>query len=148
MAEPIARTIVVNMDVREVYALWDDFENFPQFMRNILLVRRLGDRSSHWAMRGPLGRHLEWNAITTVREPFSEIAWQSTQGDLRTSGRVTFRPLGSELTEITAVIDYEPPLGRIGRWFLRHSGQPELRLEEDLQSFKRFAESLSLIGQG
>jgi uncharacterized membrane protein len=146
MVDPVTKSIVVNADIQDIWNIWDDFENFPHFMKNILSVRRLDERSSHWAMRGPFGKRLEWNVVTTIRKPFQQIAWESTEGDIHTTGSVLFRTLGAGRTEVTASMTHQPPHRPIGRWFARHAEDPGKRLEEDLENFKRFAESLAMAG--
>ena len=65
MAERVTKGIIVKASVEDAYALWENFENFPHFMKNIRSVTRPGPKSSHWVMSGPLGRDVEWDAETT-----------------------------------------------------------------------------------
>ena len=46
--------------------------------------------TSRWRLKGPFGRTLEWEAQTTQKEQNSSIAWNSTQGEVGTSGEVRF----------------------------------------------------------
>src|SRR4051812_38893676 len=89
-----SKNIIVKCDLDTVYQHWADFERFPQFMRHIKSVSKTGDKTSHWVMDGPLGKTLEWDAETTLMDKNKRIAWNSTEGDLKTSGQVTFTDLG------------------------------------------------------
>lgn len=139
----ITKSITVNGDVEYVYSLWENFETFPTFMANIELVEDLGNGVTHWVMEGPLGTRLEWDAETTMKEPNKRIGWNSKDmdADVKTSGQVVFADLGNGQTEVTATVHYEPnKAGLAGDVVARLFGQPEQRLEADLNNFKNFAE--------
>jgi uncharacterized membrane protein len=139
----VTKTITVNGDVDYVYGLWEDFETFPTFMENIELVENLGNGVTHWVMEGPLGTRLEWDAETTMLERNKRIGWNSKDmdADVKTSGQVVFNDLGQGQTEVTATVHYEPnKAGLAGDIVARLFGQPEARLETDLQNFKNYAE--------
>src|SRR5262249_21657828 len=104
-------------------------------------VKKTGEKTSHWVMRGPLGSDLEWDAETTRSEPDTRIAWHSREdSEVRTSGQVTFNELGPEETEITVVLHYVPPAGAGGELVAQLFANPGHALEEDLRRFKAFAE--------
>jgi uncharacterized membrane protein len=70
------------------------------------------------------------------------IAWRSVDGDLKTSGQVTFNNLGNNSTEITVIMHYEPPAGALGQAVANLFSDPEKRLDEDLRNFKAYAEGM------
>ncbi len=143
MAEQMTRTILVGADISTVFKLWANFENFPQFMKNIESVRNVDDRTSHWTMRGPLGFKVEWDAETTRLEPNTRIAWNSKDNaGLTTSGEVLFRELANAQTEVTAQVQYVPPAGTAGEIVTQLFANPAKKLEEDLRNFKAFAERM------
>ena len=53
----------------EVYARFRNFADLPRFMRNLERVDDLGDGRTHWVVKAPAGRTVEWDAITTEDEP-------------------------------------------------------------------------------
>jgi len=135
------KTIIVNVSCSEAYQLWSNFENFPNFMKNINSVQKTGPNTSHWKMSGPLGYQVEWDAETTMMEKNSRIGWNSRDnGDITTSGQVTFNELGTNQTEITVTLQYVPPAGLAGEIVAQLFSNPEKQLEEDLQNFKHYAE--------
>ena len=141
MADQVTRDIIVKARVADVYDLWANFENFPQFMTYITSIIKTGDRTSHWVMDGPLGKKLEWDAETTTLEPQKRIAWNSRDGgDIKTSGQVTFNALPQNQTEVTVTLQYVPPAGKIGEFVANLFSDPEKRLDEDLRNFKAYAE--------
>jgi uncharacterized membrane protein len=148
MAEPVTRTITVNAPVSEAYELWEDFENFPRFMKHIKSVTKTAPRSSHWVMSGPLGKELQWDAITVEVDRNYGIAWQSTEGDVENSGRVTFRSLGPGLTEITVTMYWAAPGHKFAEAVADFFQVPQKRLEEDLENFRKYAQSRPRVSAG
>lgn len=142
MPEQVTKSIIVKGDVSDVYRLWANFENFPHFMKHIKSVTRTGDRTSHWVMEGPLGRKVEWDAETTRLEENKRIAWNSTGGDIKTSGQVTFNELPNNQTEVTVILQYVPPAGKAGEMVAELFGDLEGKLHEDLRNFKAYAEGM------
>src|SRR5438477_9623300 len=88
----VEKSIRVKAPVSRVYQLWRDFENFPRFMEHVDQVRALDGegRRTHWKIRGPMGTTVEYDATLTQDEPHRSIAWNSTEGDMSTTGNVAF----------------------------------------------------------
>lgn len=134
------KNILVKAPLKDVYQAWADFENFPNFMQHIRAVTKTGERTSHWVMDGPLHSRLEWDAATTRLEENKRIAWSSTEGDIKTSGQVTFNALPDNQVEVTVMLRYLPPAGIAGDLFATLFSDPEGKLAEDLRNFKRYIE--------
>jgi uncharacterized membrane protein len=131
------KTIIVHAPVSEVYQFWTQFDRFPEFMSNLKEVRKTGERSSHWVAKGPLNTSVEWDAETTMLETNKRIAWNSRDnGDITTSGQVTFTELSNDQTEIHVVLKYDPPAGVIGDVVAKIFSDPQRELDEDLERFK------------
>jgi len=112
-------------------------------MTYIKALTKTGDRTSHWVMKGPLGKDLEWDAETTTLEPNKRIAWNSRDGgDIKTTGQVTFNKLAQNQTEITVVLQYVPPAGKLGEFVAQLFSDPDKRLDQDLRNFKEYAEAM------
>lgn len=142
MPEHITRSIIVKARVAQTFRAWENFENFPHFMEHIKSVEKQGGRKSHWVMEGPLGKDIEWDAATTLLEPNQRIAWTSTDGDLKTSGQVTFAAIGENETQVTVMLYYVPPAGMAGDIVAKLFGNPEAKLESDLRRFKAWMEGM------
>ncbi len=144
MSDMITRSIIVKASTDQVYQLWENFENFPMFMQNIKSVKMMGDSTSHWVMEGPMGKRVEWDAQTTRLEPNKRIAWSTkdNQGDVTTSGQVTFNSLPNHETEVTVMLQYVPKAGLAGDLVAHLFSHPEKKLEEDLTNFKNYAEGM------
>jgi uncharacterized membrane protein len=124
-----------------VFDAWSRIENFPQFMSHVLEVRDLGRGRSHWAVRGPAGSDIQWNAqLTEVRRP-SRLAWQSEPGAMvENSGSVDLEPYDGG-TLATVCLAWSPPAGVLGQSLaMLLDSDPERKLEEDLLRMKRFIE--------
>jgi uncharacterized membrane protein len=144
MAERFTKTIIVKADARTVFNLWANFENFPHFMKYIERVEKVGPRSSKWHVKGPFGASVVWEAETTRIEPDTRIAWNTKDNKgLTTSGEVVFADLGNGSTQLNVTFQYDAPAGALGDVVGKIFANPENRVEEDLQNFKEYAESVS-----
>jgi uncharacterized membrane protein len=69
------------------------------------------------------------------------IAWNSREGgDIKTSGQVVFNQLPQGQTEITVMLQYVPPAGKLGEFVADLFSDPDKRMEEDLHNFKAYVE--------
>lgn len=142
-AVKIERSIVVNRDAPELYALWKDPRNLPQFMDWLEEVHPIDGRHARWKARGPAGTTIEWVAEVINEVPDSLIAWKSVANpDIKNAGSVHFRrqPDGGA-TEVRLVFEWVPPGGRAGMAVARLLGNdPANRIAAGLKKFKRMAE--------
>ena len=92
MAEQVTKTVIVKRDVATVYNVWANFETFPYFMNYVEKVEKIGPRTSHWQVKGPLGVTIDWNAETTRMDENTRIGWNTKDnaGTITTSGEVVF----------------------------------------------------------
>jgi uncharacterized membrane protein len=140
----IGRTVTINKPRPELYAFWRDFRNLARFLENIERVDVGDDRRSHWVVRAPAGKTVEWDSEITEDEPDQLIAWQSLAGgDIKNAGRIEFKdgPPGRG-TEVTATILYEPPGGDIGKLIAKlFQREPKVQARRDLRRFKQLMET-------
>lgn len=99
----------VERSVDDVFEFCRDFENFPRVLHAIERVTDYQDGRSHWAVRTPAGRELEWDAVVTKYVPRSVIAWHSVPGsDVDTGGLIRFAPLDDGATLMRLALTYRP----------------------------------------
>jgi uncharacterized membrane protein len=142
MPQRVEGSIEIEAPVDTVYGYWETLENLPQFMANVEEVTPTGPDTTHWRVKGPFGRTLEWEAQTTQKEQNSAIAWNSTQGEVGTSGQVRFVEAGqSGRTRVEVEMNYsDPPGGKVGEVASRAIANPKLQLEQDLRHLKEILE--------
>jgi uncharacterized membrane protein len=131
-----------------VYQYWQNFENFPRFMEHVDKVCVLGgnDRMSHFKLKGPLGKSVEFDAELTTDEPGKELGWNSRGGSMDTWGVVTLTKL-DEASEVHVLMQwYGTPVGVIGEAISRMFQDPENMLEEYLMRFEDIVEGR--VGSG
>jgi uncharacterized membrane protein len=111
-------------------------------MANVEEVTPTGPDTTRWRVKGPLGKTLEWEAQTTQKEHNSAIAWNTTQGDVGTSGQVRFVEAGQPgRTRVEVQMNYsDPPGGKVGEVASRAVANPKLQLEQDLGHLKEILE--------
>lgn len=140
----IGRTVTINRPRAELYAYWRDLTNLPTFMDNIVSVAMLDDRRSHWVVKAPAGKTVEWDAVITEEIEGSVLAWTSAEGaDVPNSGRIDFRDAqGGRGTIVTATIAYDPPAGVVGRLVAKlFQREPAIQARRDLRRFKQLMET-------
>jgi uncharacterized membrane protein len=137
----VEKSITVNVPASEAYAFWRNLENFPLFMKNVKEVRAGGDGTYHWIIEGPMGRRLEYDAELTQDQPGRAIGWNSTGGDMQTTGEVTFQDIDQGCKVLVVLNYYDVPAGPLGEAIAQFLSDPEGRLEEDLRNFKHHVEA-------
>jgi len=144
MAQQITKSIIVKANITQVYGLWSNVENFPRFMEHIELVEKTSPTTSRWIMAGPAGVRVDWQAELTRQELNKRLAWNSKDHDglITTSGQVTFNALSDRETEVTLVMSYAVPGGKLGEVIAEWFADPEELLTADLRRFKALAENL------
>jgi len=139
MAEHSA-SVTVNAPVHQVYELFTHFNDFPKFMSFVQEVTYYDDERSHWVVH--VGRQYEWDAVNEDWIPDQQVGWRSFNG-LHNSGKVKFRALGPERTNVDVYVQYVPPsgpLGQLGEAFGVGS-HFTTALEGDLQHFAHMVEN-------
>ena len=141
MPQRVEGSIEIEAPVETVYEYWETLENLPQFMANVEEVTTTGPDTTRWRVKGPFGKTLEWEARTTEREPNSAIGWNTTDGEVGTSGEVRFREAGPNRTRVEVQMNYaDPPGGKVGEVASRVVANPKLQLEQDLRNLRDILE--------
>ena len=137
------RAVTINRPVAEVYAHFRDFAKLPTFMENVERIDVTDARRSHWVVKAPGGRTVEWDATVTEERENALIAWTSDEGaDVPNSGRVEFRDAGARGTVVTATIVYDPPMGVVGKIVAKmFQREPAIQARRDLRRFKQLMET-------
>ena len=134
MAQRVHESIEVQAPLKDVFTYWSNLENFPQIMHNVEEVRVAGDMS-HWRIKGPLSKTVEFDARTVEMSPERGIGWVS-EGEVDTSGQVRFEEVAKGRTRIDVTMNYaDPPGGKVGELAAEVVSNPERELREDLENF-------------
>jgi uncharacterized membrane protein len=140
----VGRTVTIDRPREEIYAFWRRFSNLAGIMENVERIEVIDDKRSHWVVKAPAGKTVEWDSVVVDDEPGRLISWQSVEGsDIRTSGRIEFidAPPGRG-TYVRATIAYDPPGGVIGEWIAKLlQREPNLQMRRDLRRLKQFLET-------
>ncbi len=139
----IGRSVTINRPVGELFAYFRDFGKLPTFMDNVERIDVLDDRRSHWVVKAPGDKTVEWTSVITEEKPDALIAWASEEGaEIPNSGRVDFRDAGDRGTVVTATILYDPPAGTIGELVAKlFQREPAIQARRDLRRFKQLMET-------
>lgn len=140
----VGKTVTINRSRTELYAFWRDFTNLPRFMENVISVVSAAEGRTHWTVKAPAGKTVEWISAVTEDRPNETIAWASEPGaDVPNSGRVDFRDApGGRGTWVSVTILYDPPAGIIGRAIAKmFQREPAIQARRDLRRFKQLMET-------
>jgi uncharacterized membrane protein len=139
----IGRTVTINKPRAELFAYWRDLANLATFMENVERIDVLDAKRSHWVVRAPAGKTVEWDATITDEREGEYIAWASEDGaDVPNSGRVEFEDAGARGTVVSVTILYDPPAGFIGRSVGKiFQREPAIQARRDLRRFKQLMET-------
>ena len=149
MAQRVHESIEVQAPLQDVFRYWSNFENFPSFMQNVEEVRMSGRDTSHWRVKGPLGKSVEFDARTTEMDPERGIGWNTTGGEVMTSGEARFEEVSPGRTRIEVTMNYaDPPGGKVGEVAANLISNPERNLREDVENFAKIVERGELGGPG
>jgi uncharacterized membrane protein len=100
-------SIEVDVPISTAYNQWTQFEEFPNFMKDVEDVRQIDDTHLHW--RATIaGKPVEWDSEITTQIPDRRISWRSTSGPPN-SGAVTFDRVTDHRTRITLRMSYRAP---------------------------------------
>ncbi len=131
------KSIEVNVPVKIAYNQWTQFEDFPNFMENVVEVRQIDDSHVHWHAE-IAGKHKEWDTEIVEQIPDQRIAWRTMAGP-ENQGVVTFEPVGGDRTRVSVDVEYQPEtaMEKVGSML----GMVSSNVEEDLENFRDFIES-------
>lgn len=140
----VRKTLDINRSPEECYRFWRDFANFPTFMQHVDAVRMIDATRSHWTVRAPLGRSVEWTAELSSDMPSKQLGWRTLAGsEIEHAGVVHFAPgIGGRGTRVQVDLSYVAPLGRTGARLAKLFGEePSQQVAEDLRRFKQLIET-------
>jgi uncharacterized membrane protein len=139
----VGRTVTINRPRAELYAYWRDFANLASFMDNVERIDAIDATRSHWVVKAPAGKTVEWDSVVTEDIEDALIAWTSEPGaDVPNSGRIEFADAGARGTVVTATILYDPPAGAIGQIVAKlFQREPAIQARRDLRRFKQLMET-------
>jgi uncharacterized membrane protein len=140
----VGRTVLINRPRAELYAFWRDFRNLAAFMENVESVTPGDGQRSHWVIKAPAGRTVEWDSILVEDIEGELIAWESAEGaDVKNTGRIEFRDnTAGRGTEVSATIVYDPPAGEIGKLIAKlFQKEPKIQARRELRRFKQRMET-------
>ena len=130
-------SIEVDVPIGTAYNQWTQFEDFPNFMKDVEEVRQIDDTHLHWRAT-VAGKPVEWDAEITTQIPDPRISWRSTSGPPN-SGAVTFDRVAASRTRITLRMSYRAPgvVEKVGDAL----GAVRMELSGNLHRFADFIQS-------
>ncbi len=140
----VRKALDINRSPAECYRFWRDFGNFPSFMQHVDAVQMIDATRSHWTVRAPFGRSVEWTAELSSDVPSQQLGWRTLEGSaIEHAGVVHFAPgIGGRGTRVQVDLVYLAPLGVAGARLAKLFGEePSQQVAEDLRRFKQLIET-------
>lgn len=139
----IRRSVTINRPADQLYRFWRNFENLPRFMTHIESVRVHDGTHSHWIVKTPRGRRIEWNAEITAERENELIGWRASGTFVGHAGSVRFEKAPDGRGAIVRVqLQYDPAGGKLAANVARlFGGEPEQLIREALSGFKQLMET-------
>ncbi|MBC7849814.1 MAG: SRPBCC family protein [Chitinophagaceae bacterium] len=127
-----------------LYQLWRNFENLPRFMTHLISVKEVFENIYEWKADIP-GKAIpvQWKACIVHDVPGETISWRSLpDSSIENAGKVEFRKIDSNTTDLRITISYKPPMGLIGG-IAADFFHPKLEkiVLDDVNSFRLYAEN-------
>lgn len=141
----VAHYLEVNVPAAQAYAWWRGLTNLPAIMPDVESVEAAagGAAVTHWKVRGPLGKTVEWDAEIVEDVPNERIAWATVEdahNTIKTAGAVRFDDHGMT-TGIEVALQYDPPAGVLGEAVAGLFADPQKKVERALEAFKETIEA-------
>ena len=141
----VAHYLEVEAPAAQCYAWWRGLTNLPQIMPDVESVEPQGGSTkvTHWKVRGPLGKTVEWDATIVEDVENTRIAWATEDSsglDVKNSGAVRFDDHGGT-TGVEVSLQYDPPAGLLGDAVAALFADPQSKVEKALDAFKQTIES-------
>jgi uncharacterized membrane protein len=134
----IDKTVEVAADVRDVYAAWTAFEEYPKFMETIETVTLIQDDRLHWVAVSEDDTY-EWDADLVEHVRDEKITWRALDG--RETGEVRFEKLAAGKTRVTYQLEYDPAAWQGKADTVRH--WMNRRVDKGLDDFKKMVEAVA-----
>jgi uncharacterized membrane protein len=138
----IEKSITINAPIAQVYQFWQNFENFAEFIGSVESVKRTGDKTSHWVVRGPMRTKVEFDAVTTTQVENKLIKWNSVHDpkeaeEVKSEGSLSFSEDNGQ-TNVQLVFGYSLPSAIANKVAetMNALGFPQKDFDKGLQSIK------------
>ena len=134
----IDKTIEIAADVRDVYAVWTAFTDYPKFMETIETVTVVPEDRLHWVAFIEEDT-FEWDADLIESKLDEVVKWRAIDG--RETGEVRFEKLAAGATKVTYQLEYDPAAWEGKADTVRH--WMRRRVDKDLDNFKKMVEAIT-----
>ena len=140
----VERAITIKKPADEIYSFWRKPQNLARIMNDFAEVTELSEGRSHWVVRGPLDRRMEWDSQIVEERPGELIRWQSVEGaQLPNEGSVRFRSAPKDWgTEVLLTWHFNPQGGVVTNKLIKSLDiVPRLLAEKALRRLKSLIET-------
>lgn len=111
----VRRITAIQAPVGEVYGFWQRWENLSRFLGHVREVRDQGSGWTRWAIAGPGGTEMVFDAVVTAAIPDHLLAWKTApRQPIHHAGIVRFEEVSPGVTRLDVKMTYDRPAGQSG----------------------------------
>ena len=140
----IHKSLYIQRPPEACYGFWRNFENFPQFMRDVESVQVVDATRTHWRLRTLQGKPVEWTVELFSDIPSQQLGWRTiADAPIAHSGVVKFLPAyGHSSTRLEIDILYKTPTAQsMDMSSMPFTEEPSRQWDDDLRRFKQLLET-------
>jgi uncharacterized membrane protein len=102
----IYESVLVGAPVEQVWEAWQNYDEFPGFMKGPESVKRDEDgKTVNWTAKIFLSRR-SWKGIVEEEIENERLKWKSEAPKGTVDGSITFTPMGDNLTHVLVILEY------------------------------------------
>ncbi len=136
----LTESLIIKGTPQELYDKWMQLDKFPRFLKSVKSVQIINNEVSHWVIQGPAGKNYELDTEIIKDDPNQRVSWRTIKGDLQVHGQVTFAPLPKDQTDVSLILNIDPPGGELGEGLMKAIGDPQEQLYHAMNDFKQYVE--------
>jgi uncharacterized membrane protein len=159
----VSDAIEIGAPADVVFDYVTDWERWPEWMPNVVLVKRFGREANgqsdvqleigertHWEVEIPGGASMAWDAVTTGFVENDSVSWRSGEGAaLEHAGSVRLVPRAGDATRLEIELTCRPISERVGHLVAAFFGRnPERQTQITLESLKSVIETGAVPEEG
>lgn len=137
----LSKAVIIRATPEQIYPFFTSrLEELAALSPEVLSILQLGQSTSRWTVKTPVGRHT-FESRVVEREENRRLGWDCQEKLFPHSGQITLRP-GPRGTTVRVSITYQPPGGALAAHLSRITGtEPHEALERALYNLQSLLET-------
>lgn len=137
----LSKAVIIDSTPEQIYPFFTSrLEELAALSPEVVSIETLGQGTSRWTVRTPVGRH-SFTSTIVERQENRHLTWSCEESRFPHRGEITLRP-GPRGTTLRVCITYQPPGGALMAQLSRITGkEPHEALERTLYNLQALLET-------